>query len=52
MKQAHPMRRIAEPEEIAEPAGWQARSPPLALVPGTVAKARLKVSHKPRGDPL
>ena len=25
------MRRIAEPEEIAEPAGWQARSPPLAL---------------------
>ena len=24
----------------------------LALVPGTVAKARLKVSHKPGGDPV
>ena len=30
----------------------QAIQKALALVPCTVAKARLKVSHKPGGDPL
>ena len=30
----------------------QAIEEALALVPGTVAKARLKVSHKPGGDPV